>query len=60
MMKNIKLRFYNALFTWHMSRGMNANKIAKQYILKSNMCREKAEKIVDKMISIEPQLKDEL
>lgn len=60
MIKNIKLNFYNLLFSWCMKRGINYNKKACKYIRKSEQLKLKAEKYVNKMISIEPELEEEL
>ena len=60
MIKNIRLNFYNLLFSWHMNRGMFYSKKASKYIHKSNRLAAKAEKYINKMIRIAPELDEEL
>lgn len=56
MIKNIKLYYYNALFSLYIKMGIMYNKTAKEYIAKSNNLSKKANAILNKMIAIEPEL----
>lgn len=58
IIKNIKIRFYNAMCNWHVWQVKTANELAAEHTIYAMEHSEKAKEYFNKIIGIAPELEE--